>query len=154
MQEEWRPIPEFPGYEVSSHGRVVSRRRREPAVLTPTLNREGGYRVVRLRLDGRQVPVLLHSLVASVFIGPRPEGMEVLHGDGDKYNNCVSNLRYGTRSENMRDLVTHGNHPMARRTHCAKGHPYSSVNTYTKDRKRHCRTCWAMRDRRKTNVVA
>jgi hypothetical protein len=32
----------------------------------------------------------------------------VLHTDGDPSNNRLSNLRYGTRSDNNRDIVFHG----------------------------------------------
>lgn len=44
----------------------------------------------------------VHSLVAEVFIGPRPEGMQVNHKDGNRYNNSVENLEYVTPSENIR----------------------------------------------------
>jgi hypothetical protein len=42
----------------------------------------------------------------------------------------VSNLRYGTRSENIRDNVRHGTHNKSTRTHCPRGHLYSPENTY------------------------
>jgi hypothetical protein len=42
------------------------------------------------------------------FNGECPEGMEIAHGDGDKTNPRLSNLRYATRSENQMDRVAHG----------------------------------------------
>ena len=44
----------------------------------------------------------IHIVVASAFIGERPEGMFVDHIDGDKSNNDASNLRYLTPRQNMR----------------------------------------------------
>ncbi len=49
-----------------------------------------------------------HQVIAEVFIGPCPKGMEVLHKDGTRNNNSVSNLRYGTRKDNCEDTVRHG----------------------------------------------
>ena len=50
--------------------------------------------------------------MAEAFIGPRPEGLYVLHGDGDPLNNYVGNLRYGTPSENNLDAIGHGTFQM------------------------------------------
>jgi hypothetical protein len=58
----------------------------------------------------------------TVFVGPRPERLECRHLDGDKANNRVENLRYGTRKENAEDMTRHGGsargerHPQARLT--------------------------------------
>lgn len=50
----------------------------------------------------------IHSLVAETFIGPPPEGMEVRHKDGCRTNPKLSNLEYGTHSDNIHDAVRHG----------------------------------------------
>jgi len=47
---------------------------------------------------------LVHRLVLEAFVGPCPDGMEACHLDSDKTNNRVSNLRWDTHLENMRDL--------------------------------------------------
>jgi hypothetical protein len=61
-----------------------------------------GRLYLRLWKDGvRQRPVSVHSLIAAYFIGPRPEGMEVNHRDGDTYNNAVENLEYVTPAQNQ-----------------------------------------------------
>lgn len=52
--------------------------------------------------------VTVQHLVAAAFIGPRPEGMLVLHGDGCRTNNTAANLRYGTHSDNAADAARHG----------------------------------------------
>ena len=44
--------------------------------------------------------------VAQILMSPSPEH-EVLHNDGDPWNNSVSNLRYGTTRENAQDRERH-----------------------------------------------
>lgn len=122
--ETWRPVVGREGeYEVSDLGRVrsldrvivqrlgfgknpdklVSRRLRGKLLaLAPS----GPYLTVRLGLDADSAPV--QWLVASAFIGPRPPGLLVLHGDGDGMHNAAPNLRYGTQVENMADSLAHG----------------------------------------------
>lgn len=51
---------------------------------------------------------LVHHLVAEAFIGPRPENLEIRHLDGNRQNNRVDNLAYGTKSENCADSAKHG----------------------------------------------
>lgn len=50
----------------------------------------------------------VHSLVATAFWGPRPEGQEVRHLDGNPKNNRADNLAYGTRTENILDVYKTG----------------------------------------------
>lgn len=117
--ENWRPIPGWEGsYEVSDLGRVRSvartvhfvdgRVRHYPSRLRASHTDGFGYRKVTLKANGRQVRVLVHQAVAAAWIGPRPPGLEVCHGDGDKANNTAHNLRYDTRAANHVDAVRHG----------------------------------------------
>lgn len=124
MTERWLPVLGFEGlYEVSDlgrvravertlcyericpSGRVVQVRRHYPAVLLKPGTVKSGHKLVVL---GRGNPRLVHRLVLDAFVGPRPPGKEALHGDGDPANNRLTNLRWGTRSENMRDAIRHG----------------------------------------------
>lgn len=149
QQEEWRPVVGFPDYRVSSEGRVVSLRKWRgqagPRLLRTHPN-GFGYPVVQLYgCDGthrNRVARLVHTLVATAFLGPRPEGMEVCHFDGDPANPRLSNLRYDTPVANARDKVRHGTHP-GQQTHCVYGHEFNDVNTYFHEAARHryCRPC-------------
>lgn len=150
--EEWREVPGWPGYEVSSWGRVKSWRRHgvvpPPRILTPTLN-PAGYYFVGLYRDGKRKVWTVHRLVALCFQGPRPDGMETRHLDGNPLNNHPWNLKYGTSSENNRDRVKHGRDHNAVKTTCPQGHPYDTENTYVMPNGgRDCRACVNERGRR------
>lgn len=121
--EEWRLVPGHPRYEVSSLGRVRSNiRPGAPLILKHTPAR--GYPQVHLAGRGK---ANVHTIVALAFLGPRPEGLEVRHLDGNAGNPQLRNLAYGTRSENQRDAVAHGAHASTKKTHCPAGHEYSHI---------------------------
>jgi hypothetical protein len=69
-----------------------------------------GYPGIGIRVDGQTRRFRTHVLVLTMFVGPCPEGCEALHDDDVKTNNRVENLRWGTRSENMKDCVRNGTH--------------------------------------------
>lgn len=108
--EKWKP---FAGgyYEVSDRGRV---RRAKPGkgtwrgrilALSASTN---GYLFVRPNINGKTTTVYLHQVVATVFIGPCPKGLEVNHKDLVKTNNTPGNLEYMTHVENIRHAIKHG----------------------------------------------
>lgn len=117
MSEVWRDIPSAPGYQASDQGRIRSKRKTVRCgaggrgrrcvggeVLRPGRSSGGHFTVVVARAGGSRT---VHSLVAEAFIGACPEGCEVLHRNGNPSDNRPSNLRYGTRSENNRDITRH-----------------------------------------------
>ncbi|WP_423489008.1 HNH endonuclease signature motif containing protein [Mycobacteroides sp. PCS013] len=96
----------------------------------------------RCVLDGQKVKV--HHAVLAAFVGPRPEGMLVLHSNDDPSDNRLENLRYGTISDNQMDSVANGSHYEAALTHCLRGHEFTEDNIYrapNAPRKRGCRAC-------------
>lgn len=115
--EEWRPVPGFPNYEVSSEGRVRSLDCqvwggpragfyiKSGRILRPGVGSHGYPTIMLGRKGGTRT---VHSLVAEAFIGPRPEGQEVRHKDGNRGNPKLENLHYGTRGDNVRDAIAHG----------------------------------------------
>ncbi|WP_040828884.1 NUMOD4 motif-containing HNH endonuclease [Nocardia jiangxiensis] len=143
-KERWRSVPGANGtYAVSSLGRVCSLRRRRVHVMSANTVKSG-YRRLSLVVNGRSRSYMVHRLVLLAFVGPPPPGTECCHFDGNPANNRLDNLRWGTRSENMRDRVRHGNHYAhgSTKTHCPLGHPYSGENLRVDVRgKRVCREC-------------
>lgn len=106
---ELRAVVGWPGYYVTEHGQIVSTHQfpRLRVVAQHFHKRSGHWRVTLYR-SGAKANRYVHSLVARAYIGRRPTPThEVLHGDGDVSNNHVSNLRYGTRSENALDRERH-----------------------------------------------
>lgn len=147
--ETWRPIPGLEGrYDVSDFGRIRSwipnGSAPRPLIMAATTKGTRGHLMVRpVFADGSRPSMLVHRAVLATFVGPCPEGMEVRHLDGDPTNNHLSNLRYGTHSENELDKVLHGVHRNASKTHCPAGHEYAPENTYWSPSRtnRTCRTC-------------
>lgn len=161
--ERWLPVPGYEGlYEVSDLGRVRSLPRqvgygRIKGRILKALPGRNGYPRVNLWKDQRAKMHHVHSLVLAAFTGPRPEGYETRHLDGDRCNNTLANLSYGTPSENQHDKVRHGRHHNAVKTHCKHGHEFTPENTIIVvtpvKTQRCCRLCarrrWRERERRK-----
>lgn len=106
MIVEWRDVPSIPGYLVSNDGRIKHKFSDAPRKLQ---RGKHGYLWCNFRRDNRIFVRTVHSLVAEAFIGPRPDGAQVRHLDGDRTNNCAYNLAYGTAKENALDREWHGN---------------------------------------------
>lgn len=154
--ETWLPVVEFEGlYEVSGLGRVRSLDRvtnghpyQGKLLKLGTLSNSAGHKYVSLCRDGKVTKRLVHHLVLEAFVGPRPDGMEGLHYNDIAADNSVENLRWGTRSDNMHDLVRNRRHLPALRTHCVNGHEYAPENTLRSNKgARVCRTCIVQRSR-------
>lgn len=136
--ESWRPVVGYEDlYEVSDHGRVFSVRTGK--YLKAGMNRR--HRHVALCRGDQGKSYRVHRLVMEAFIGPCPAGMETRHLDDDPDNNHLTNLVYGTRSENMLDRVSNGTHHYAKRTACKNGHEFTPENTIQRGRGRRCRKC-------------
>lgn len=123
MKERWKAVVGFEGlYEVSDRGRVRSLdrsirvtaswyrkahlRRYSGQLLRPGKSGPFGYVSVVLKHGRPSVPV--HHLVAAAFLGARPRGLDVRHKNGRGGDNRVSNLAYGSRAENNRDISRNG----------------------------------------------
>jgi hypothetical protein len=108
-KEKWKKIASFPGYAVSSHGRVSGRQK---ALLTPFIGGNGHPSVYLYRDGGAVVRrESVHVLVLETFFGPRPKpGMQGRHLNGKKTVNRLSNLKWGTPLENVHDAMKHGVH--------------------------------------------
>jgi len=113
--EIWKVIANYPDYEVSNKGRVRSWKNRSGRGPKPSKPR-----LMELTLDAKGRPVVsfsdgkcrqqwfVHKAVLTAFVGPRPDGMECCHGDGNRANNCLENLRWDTKIANEADRAKHG----------------------------------------------
>lgn len=119
VPDGFQQIPGFPRYAVSEDGTILSicgngrgAHRNLPwseaRRIAPDIASSNGYPRVTLRQDGRKHQVHVHTLVLTVFSGPRPDGMECRHLDGNKLNYHATNLKWGTRSDNINDRILHG----------------------------------------------
>lgn len=113
--EVWKAIPGYEGrYEVGSLGkirslprvRVCKTRHKDTTHTRFYAGRELSVYKMRdghlMTMLGRKNHMLVHRAVALAFIGPQPDGMEVLHLNGIPDDNRVENLKWGTRSENLK----------------------------------------------------
>ena len=100
MSNQWRFIPNHPGYTICSDGRV----KRGDKLLKPDFNPNNPKAYPRIRVRSVDGPrrIFVHVLVALTFIGPKPEGHQVNHKDGNRGNPSAENLEYLTPSENIK----------------------------------------------------
>ena len=120
--EVWKDIKGLEGkYQISSLGRVKSLLRyaksrngsfriHKERILKGGMN-IWGYKIFQLcRGEGKRTYILnsAHRLVAEAFIPNLENKRTVNHKDGNKLNNCVSNLEWCTYSENLQHAYDHG----------------------------------------------
>src|SRR5215469_1953881 len=73
-------------------------------ILKPCLLPNGYLRVILCK-GAEHKGFYVHHLVLNAFSGPRPSSTECCHGNGDKTDNHLGNLRWDTRDENMQDRI-------------------------------------------------
>lgn len=108
LPEEWKPVVGFPGYEISSYGRVKGKKGQ---IMTPTRqkSRKHYYWHVDLMSPFRNHNCKkLHRMVAEAFI-PNPDNLpEVNHKDCNRDNNTIGNLEWASRKSNMEHASHNG----------------------------------------------
>lgn len=117
MEEVWKTIKGYEGlYKVSNLGRVKSLERTisprngkksyviKQRILKQAPNNQG-YLTVVLCKEGSCKTFKAHTIVASAFLGEKPNQKEVRHGAGGRLDNSVQNLSYGTHEDNEKDKI-------------------------------------------------
>ena len=105
-----KKIPGLENYYATKDGEIWSSKRGKLKKMSIKTKNKKGYLHVILRKNGKSITKTLHTLILTTFSGIRPEGLQCRHLDGNKLNNNLSNLVWGTASENQQDAVKHGTH--------------------------------------------
>ena len=119
-----RPIPGYPAYLATSSGRIYSTYRGGRWLHTHP-DRHGYLAVNLYAGDGRRGRLHVHHIVLLTFVGPRPHPSSVArHLNGDRLDNRIENLAWGTQAENIADGMRQGSMPQIGRrgedAHAAK----------------------------------
>lgn len=113
MRSDFRAIPGYRGhYEINSEGVIVSIKFNKKLILKQQMNNKG-YPTVSLQIKDVQKRYLVHRLVWLAHRGGIPDGLMVLHGEGNNpLNCCVEYLSLGTYEDNLiRDKKRDGTLP-------------------------------------------
>lgn len=95
------------GYTVYSDGKIFSHKRKR--YLSTWIN-SNGYPTTKV--NNRSVPV--HRLLAECFIDNPDNLPQVNHIDGNKLNNCLTNLEWCTQKHNLHHAMDNGLHVFGR----------------------------------------
>lgn len=103
---EFRKIPSLNFlYEVNENGTIFRnvKSKKQNKIKLDMHHSEKGYYVTFCRFKGKPKRVMIHRIVAECWLGKCPDGMEVDHIDRNSHNNDYRNLRYVTKSEQMKN---------------------------------------------------
>ena len=120
------PIPGLEGfYEVSANGEIYSVERvsgfiRYPSQKIKQAISTTGYFYFNSSCNGAKKKVKTHHAVLMAFRGPRPDGYQGAHLDGNPKNNRLENLEWVTPAENQSHRLEHGTHNRGERHGMAK----------------------------------
>lgn len=97
-------------YEINSNGTIIRnvKSKKQLKIKLDYHHSKNGYYCTFVHLGGRSKEaiikrVMIHIVVAECWIGDKPDGMEIDHIDRNTHNNDYRNLRYATKSEQMKN---------------------------------------------------
>ena len=92
-------------YEVSEDGRIFRnvKSKKQNKIVVDYHHSEKGYCSTFVCREGKVQRIPIARVVAECWLGEKPEGYEIDHIDRNSLNNHYSNLRYVTKSEQMKN---------------------------------------------------
>lgn len=97
-------------YEVNENGTIFRnvKSKKQLKIKLDMHHSDVGYYATFVHIGGRSkdsktIRVMIHRVVAECWIGDIPDGMEVDHIDRNPHNNDYRNLRYVTKSDQMKN---------------------------------------------------
>jgi hypothetical protein len=107
MVIELKILPEYPTYQVSITGEVLNTKTKR--YLKGSIGNHGYIQLDLVNSEGKRKPILLHRLLALLFIPNTDISRDTInHIDGDKLNNSISNLEWCTKKENYDHAIATG----------------------------------------------
>ena len=114
MKYKIKDVPGFTAYLADTNGvifrKMIVKGRIVLKIITPRVNNRGYYRVALADTDGNNHELLVHRVIASVFLRNPQNLKTVNHKDGYKYNNSVSNLEWMSLTDNISHAYANGLH--------------------------------------------
>lgn len=109
MEVTYKDIPGFPDYRAGDDGTIWGCKNKPKEWRLKSQHIHQGYPHVWLFRDGKDYKITVHKLVLTAFVGPRPEGCECGHKNGNKEDNRLCNLRWvSPLQNNVLDRIEHG----------------------------------------------
>lgn len=96
-------------YEINENGTIFRnvKSKKQLKIKLDMHHSDTGYYVTFVHLGGRKNSVIkrvmIHIAVAECWLGDKPDGYEVDHIDRNSHNNDYRNLRYVTKSQQMKN---------------------------------------------------
>lgn len=97
-------------YEVNENGTIFRniKSKKQLKIKLDMHHSKDGYYATFVHIGGRSKDsyikrIMIHSVVAECWLGDRPDGCEIDHIDRNTHNNDYRNLRYVTKSEQMKN---------------------------------------------------
>lgn len=109
----WKDIIGYENhYQVNELGQIRtlknSSMRKAGTILKSQINNKNGYVYQMLYDNGKKKLLKVHRIVAMAFLSNPNNLQQVNHKDGNKQNNCVSNLEWCEQSYNMKHAYKYG----------------------------------------------
>ena len=113
---EFRKIPSLQFlYEVNEDGRIFRnvKSKKQSKIIVDYHHSKSGYCFTFVCIKGRVQRVPIARVVAECWLGKKPEGYEIDHINRNSQDNYYKNLRYVTKSEQMKNISERGKKNLA-----------------------------------------